>query len=50
VIGTLGLLVNAKRTGLVVSIKEDINRLQFNRFRVSSVTRAAVLKLAGKAG
>lgn len=42
VIGTLGLLVNAKRAGLVVSVKEPIDRLQFNRFRLSSLTRAAV--------
>jgi len=49
VIGTLGLLLNAKRAGLVVSVKEQIDRLQFHRFRVSPVTRAAVLKLAGEA-
>ncbi|WHZ30035.1 MAG: hypothetical protein OJF51_004837 [Nitrospira sp.] len=48
VIGTLGLLVNAKRAGLVVSVNEHIDRLQFNRFRVSPLTRAAVLKLAGE--
>lgn len=48
VIGTLGLLVNAKRAGLVVSVKEQIDRLQFKHFRVSPLTRAAVLKLAGE--
>lgn len=36
VIGTLGLLVNAKPAGLVASVKEHIDQLQFNRFRVSS--------------
>ncbi len=46
VIGTLGLLVNAKRVGLVVSVKEHIDRLQVKRFRVSPLTRAVVLKLA----
>lgn len=50
VIGTLGLPVNAKRAGLVVSVKEHIDRLQFNRFRVSPLTRTAILKLAGEAG
>ena len=48
VIGTLGLLINAKRAGLVSSVKEQIDRLQAKRFRVSPLTRAAVLKLAGE--
>lgn len=48
VIGTLGLLVNAKRVGLVAIVKEQIDRLQFHRFRLSPLTRAAVLKLAGE--
>lgn len=50
VIGTLGLLVNAKRAGLVASVKDHIDQLRFKRFRVSPLTRAAVLKLAGEAG
>lgn len=50
VIGTLGLLVNAKRAGLVSSVKEQIDRLQEKRFRVSPLTRAAVLKLAEEEG
>lgn len=49
-IGTLGLLVNAKRVGLVLSVKEQIDRLQTKRFRVSPLTRAAVLKMAGEEG
>jgi len=48
VIGTLGLLVNAKRVGLVPSVKEQIDRLQAKRFRVSPLTQTAVLKLAGE--
>lgn len=50
VIGTLGLLVNAKRAGLVSSVKEQIDRLQAKRFRVSPLTRVAVLKLAEEEG
>ena len=50
VIGTLGLLINAKRAGLVASVKEQIDRLQAKRFRVSPLTRTAVLKLAGEEG
>ena len=50
VIGTLGLLINAKRVGLVLSVKEQIDRLQAKRFRMSPLTRAAVLKLAEEDG
>ena len=50
VIGTLGLLINAKRAGLVASVKEQIGRLQAKRFRVSPLPRAAVLKLSGEDG
>jgi uncharacterized protein len=48
VIGTLGVLLNAKRAGLVSNMKELLDRLQAKRFRLSSVTRIAVLKLAGE--
>lgn len=48
VIGTLGVLLNAKRAGLVSNIKELLDRLQAKRFRLSPVTRTAVLKLAGE--
>jgi predicted nucleic acid-binding protein len=48
VIGTLGLLLNAKRARLVASVKAQIDRLQAKRFRVSPMTRAAVLELAGE--
>ena len=50
VIGTLGLLINAKRAGLVTSVRDQIDRLQAKRFRVSPLTRAAVLKLTGEEG
>lgn len=50
VIGTLGLLINAKRAGLVTSVRDEIDRLQAKRFRVSPLTRAAVLKLTGEEG
>lgn len=49
VIGTLGLLINAKHAGLVPTVREHIDRLQVKGFRVSSLTRAAVLGLAGEA-
>lgn len=46
VIGTMGLLLNSKRAGLVPSVKELLDRLQAIRFRVSPQTRIAVLRLA----
>jgi predicted nucleic acid-binding protein len=44
--GTLGLLLDAKRIGLVPAVAPLLDRLQELRFRLSSRTRAAVLKLA----
>ena len=47
--GTLGLLVDAKRKGLVPSVAPLLNELQALGFRTAVHTRAAVLKLAGEA-
>ena len=46
--GTLGLLIDAKRAGLVPRVEPYLDRLQELRFRLASHTRAAVLKLAGE--
>jgi len=46
--GTLGVLLAAKRHGLVGEIASILDRLQALRFRVSPATRTAVLKLAGE--
>ena len=46
--GTLGLLLDAKRTGLIVSVAPLLDQLQALRFRLAPHTRAAVLKLAGE--
>jgi uncharacterized protein len=48
--GTLGVLVDGKRAGLVPSIKPLLDQLQELRFRVSPATRSAVLTLAGENG
>jgi len=48
VIGTLGVLLNAKRAGYVSSIREHVDQLETLRFRLAAQTRAAVLKLAGE--
>ena len=46
--GTLGLLLDAKRTGLIATIKPVLDTLQSRRFRLTSHTRALVLRLAGE--
>jgi uncharacterized protein len=44
--GTLGVLLAAKRAGLIGEIAPLLDNLQNLRFWVSPVTRTAVLKLA----
>ena len=46
--GTLGLLLDAKRAGLIPAIGPFFDRLQELRFRLEPHTRAAVLELAGE--
>jgi len=46
--GTLGLLLDAKRAGLVTAVAPVLDELQALRFRIASHTRAAILKLAGE--
>jgi predicted nucleic acid-binding protein len=46
--GTLGLLLDAKRAGLILAVGPFLSRLQALHFRVAPHTRAAVLKLAGE--
>ena len=47
--GTLGLLIDAKRAGLISEVAPFLDQLQALNFRLASHTRAAVLKLAGEA-
>lgn len=46
--GTLGLLLDARRKGLIPAVLPLLNQLQELRFRLAPHTRAAVLKLAGE--
>jgi hypothetical protein len=46
--GTLGLLLDAKRAGLIPAVGILLDQLQALRFRIAPHTRAAVLKLAGE--
>ena len=45
-IGTLGILLDAKEAGLIAAIRPLLDALHALRFRMSSSTRSAVLKLA----
>jgi predicted nucleic acid-binding protein len=47
--GTLGLLLDAKKRGLVHAVKPHLDALQELRFRLSPATRRAVLDLAREA-
>jgi len=46
--GTLGLLLDAKRAGLITRIEPVLDTLQSLRFRLARQTRALVLGLAGE--
>jgi predicted nucleic acid-binding protein len=47
--GTLGLLLDAKRAGLIARIEPALGTLQTLRFRLSPQIRAIVLGFAGEA-
>ena len=46
--GTLGLLLDAKRAGLIRAVGPLVDQLQSLGFRLAPHTRAAVLRLAGE--
>jgi predicted nucleic acid-binding protein len=46
--GTLGLLIDARRAGLVPAVAPLLDQLQAAGFRVASPTRLAILKLVGE--
>ena len=46
--GTLGVLISAKKKGLISSLASKLDGLTEMRFRVSPATRSAVLKLASE--
>lgn len=46
--GTLGLLLDAKKAGLVSTVRPALESLQSLRFRLASRTFSAVLRLAGE--
>ena len=47
--GTLGLLLDAKRKGLISSLRPLLDNLQALRFRLSPLTRSTILERAGEA-
>ena len=46
--GTLGVLLDAKRVGLIAQITPLLDRLQSLGFRLAPHTRLAVIQLAGE--
>jgi predicted nucleic acid-binding protein len=46
--GTLGILIDAKRAGLIAAVAPILDELEGLRFRLARHTRAAVLRLAGE--
>ncbi len=46
--GTLGLLIDAKRAGLILAIEPVLNELQQLGFRLASTTRVEVLRMANE--
>jgi len=48
VTGTLGILLRAKKHGLVKSLREELNRLKETGFRVSKSLEEEILKAAGE--
>lgn len=46
--GTLGVLLDAKRAGMIAAVAPQLDRLDALGFRLAPHTRAAVLKLAGE--
>jgi len=47
--GTLGLLIDAKKAGLIEAVAPALDEMQARGFHVAAHTRAAVLRLAGEA-
>jgi uncharacterized protein len=46
--GTLGVLIDAKRAGIIPAVRPLLDQLQSLGFRAAAHTRAAVLELAGE--
>lgn len=46
--GTLGLILDAKKAGLINTITPFLDKLESLRFRLSPLTREAVVKMAGE--
>ena len=46
--GTLGVLIDAKRLGIIPAVCPLLDQLQSLGFRLAAHTRAAVLDLAGE--
>lgn len=50
VVGTLGILIEAKRIGLIDTVAPLVDQLERAHFRISPALRQHVLRIAGEAG
>ena len=48
IIGSLGVLVEAKRKGVIVSVREALSKIEETNFRVSESIKKKVLEKAGE--
>ena len=48
IIGSLGVLIKAKKTGAIESVKEILNLIDKTNFRISNSIKTQVLKKAGE--
>ena len=48
VVGTLGILLRAKKLGLIKSLREELNKLKETGFRISESLEEEALKAAGE--
>jgi len=48
VTGTLGILLRAKRLGLIESLKEELNKLKETGFHISKNLEKEILRIAGE--
>ena len=48
IIGTIGVIVDAKLAGLIPSVKPGLSRIKQTNFRISSELEILILKRAGE--
>lgn len=49
IVGTVGVLINGKKSGRIVSVRDDLDSLMSNNIRISADLYRHALSLAGEA-